>query len=92
MEADGVLRKRALERRRIAAKQTGAGIQNAGPGLLVRQLVDDGSRRSNACRSTMPQSKAGSSGACASNMSSQTCQIWSSVRLAAVCGSSMAAW
>ncbi len=39
-----------------------------------------------------PQSKAGSRGACASNMSSHTCQIWSRVRVAAVCGSSMAAW
>ena len=36
-------------------------------------------------------SKAGSRGACASSISSQTCQIWSRVRLAAVCGSSMAA-
>ena len=43
-------------------------------------------------RFAAPQSKAGSRGACASNMSSHTCQIWSRVRVAAVCGSSMAAW
>ena len=42
METDVVLRERALERRWIATKQAGAGIQDAGPGLLVRQLVDDG--------------------------------------------------
>ena len=44
MEANVRLLQRSLERGRIAAKQVGAGIQDAGPGLLARQLFDDRGR------------------------------------------------
>ena len=44
MEANVRLLQRSLERGRIATKQAGAGIQDAGPGLFARQFVDDRGR------------------------------------------------